>query len=308
MQPEQQTPVAFDISDGEEDTPRGEGSRLSVRYHWNTGSAEAFWDKESPSPDLRLQHGCVPVLTIPRLPPATWTPLPPESAKALGDVLVTTSLLEVVGEGDAPAFLLVQEEGMACRPSLLKDLSLADILRSWALLTEDERDAFIDDVAGRPSIPEMPMPGSTARDTSQAPESMFDRFAGFFHAFSRMESRIRDDIANERWRRVELLLFGRKFDSLGEIIGRVRTDHGQGRIDTIDAYVIALCAKQVVDGVRAMATVFERNRFRDLDRSLSLIADLRQDLTANHPDLAEFLPWYEGHFLSRAAPSAGNDA
>jgi hypothetical protein len=60
-----------------------------------------------------------------------WNELPADITLRIEEFLPETSLFKVYGEGSIPGYLLVQEEGMSHKPSLLMQLSAADILRYW---------------------------------------------------------------------------------------------------------------------------------------------------------------------------------
>ncbi len=61
-------------------------------------------------------------------------------------------------------------------------------------------------------------------------------------------------IADENEREAVYRLFGRKYDSLGNLLERVSGSQEGG--DAVDRYVIYLCAKQLCDRVRAEAPDF----------------------------------------------------
>ena len=73
---------------------------------------------------------------------------PTRCASALRGVLPESSLVFVKREGASDGVLLVQEDGLAAKPSLLRTLSVAEILRFWALLSPEQRATFIEVRAG----------------------------------------------------------------------------------------------------------------------------------------------------------------
>src|SRR5690606_32437824 len=109
-----------------------------------SGQAEAFWDHASASAGLTVTWENTPVFTIGALPPRAWIPLSPVDAEALQGVLRSTSILTVHEQGGQPGLLLVQEEGMHGRPPfLVLELTPAEILRYWSLLTVAQRAEFL---------------------------------------------------------------------------------------------------------------------------------------------------------------------
>jgi len=282
------------------------GTKLSVRFWWNTATAEAYWDDSSPSPALRTTAHGVEVFPLDRLPPREWRPLPADACAELHRVLRSTSLLTVVGEGAEPGLLLVQEEGMSHRPSLLFDLSPADILRYWSLLTAAQRAAFLEARA-----PEVALLGEGAALVSgymalSQEQTFFDRFAGMFLAFGSLEKSVRAALREGRERDATYRVFGQKYDSLGSLLSRVLTDSAEGKGDLIDHYVIALCAHQLVQELRRDHGAFWQEHASDakrLQEQLAALASLRERLVERHPtDMPGFLDWFDVWFLRRATP------
>jgi hypothetical protein len=214
-------------------------------------------------------------------------------------------LFEVSGESPEPGILLVQEEGMAHKPSILTTLSVADILRYWSLLTVEQRLAFLEAQA-----PESLMQGAgadlvtRAKDLTHA-ETLFDRFAGVFHSFGCLERDIRAALDAKREKDVEYRLFGKKYDSLGSLLDRIGTP--QDGSDDIDQYVIVLCARQLC---RELARDYAEDwaiyatQVSLLDSRFTTLALIRDRLVAtNTGDFESFLDWFDQWFLRRACPS-----
>src|SRR5207247_5090176 len=173
-----------------------------------------------------------------------------DACAELHRVLRSTSLLTVVGESSEPGLLLVQEEGMSHRPSLLFELSPADILKYWSLLTTAQRAAFLESRA-----PEVALLGDGAALVSRyvplaQEQTFFDRFAGMFLAFGNLERSVRSALREGREGEATYRVFGQKYDSLGSLLNRVLADSAEGKGDLIDHYVIALCARQLVQELR----------------------------------------------------------
>jgi hypothetical protein len=271
-----------------------------LRYRWDVHEASALWSGEQVSPELSVRHGGVSVLDLSELPPRAWVTLDVEHASRLEKTLLSTSLLEVFGEGDEPGLLLVQEEGMSHRPSLLLELSAADILRYWALLTVEQRTAFIE-ARARIAGDDDPLLAKLAPITYET--TLFDRFAGVFHSFDCLEKRIREALDEGKVREADYRLFGRKYDSLGSLLDRVLKDAGEGRGDAVEQYVVVLCAIQLLRELeRAYRDYWaeHRNDVQELESRLAEVAALRTAITAGRPEMPEFLAWFEMWFLRRA--------
>jgi hypothetical protein len=214
---------------------------------------------------------------------------------------MSTSLLQVVGEGPEPGLLLVQEEGMSHRPSLLLELSAADILRYWALLSVEQRAAFIEaraKIAGDddPLIAKLaPLPIET---------TLFDRFAGIFHAFSCLEDRVREALDAQKTREADYRLFGKKYDSLGRLLERVLADAGAATGDRVEQYVVTLCTRQLLRELGRSYPEYwaeHRDDVKGLESQLGEASSLRAALAAGHAEMPAFLDWFERWFLKRAA-------
>ena len=166
---------------------------------------------------------------------------------ALAEILPSTSLLTVRVDGEEPATILVQEEGMAQKPSILLNLTVSDILRCWAALTPEQRAILLEEryleLAG-------PVSGLVSKPLGRLETaSLFDAFAGIFHAFGSLERRILGALggaAREGGRlsalREEVRLAARASWTACSTRRRRRTRS--------DRYVLLLCARQVLDRVQ----------------------------------------------------------
>jgi hypothetical protein len=72
--------------------------------------------------------------------------------------------------------LLVQEEGMMSKPSVLFDLSPSEILRYWSLLTPEQRAAFIEARVPEAAIGDADASLVTRYVRSHEIDTFFDRF------------------------------------------------------------------------------------------------------------------------------------
>jgi hypothetical protein len=295
-------PLAFD---GERRETEGlastGGTQLSVRFDWERHRADVFWDASEDSPRLDVEFRGAAVFSRERLPSREWTSLSSDESGRLEEVLRSTSLLTVRSEHAEPGVLLVQEEGMAHRPSLLLDLSPAEILRYWSLLTPEQRAAFVEAHA-RLDPAESPL---VVHQPTIHHETLFDRFAGIFHAFECLERSVRESLDAGRERDAEYRLFGRKYDSLGTLLDRVIEDATERDGDPVEAYVVLACAKQVLAELRRPYADFfaaHVDAARGLTRRVDEIATVRARLGAHDAEMPAFLEWFEHWFVRRAAP------
>lgn len=305
LEPEKREAKAFAVRREDEPSARSRASRLMLRFRWDRREAEAYWDHQTPSPSLELRSKNVPLVKLEVLAAGAWTPLPPDANARLTDELERTSLLEVWGEAEHPTTILVQEEGMAHKPSLLLQLSVADILRSWSLLTPEQRAAFLETHAPTPTSSDDGLDLVVARRLLTGHPTLFDRFAGYFHAFNCLDQSVRTAIAEGRDNEACYRLFGRKYDSLGTLMDRVQS--GGSAVDDVERYLLYLCAKQLVRDLQRDCAEFSDGHAEEwarLDGRLAEFQTLRDRLTAKDPpQMAPFLEWFERWFLRRATPA-----
>jgi len=302
---ETKRPSDFQTQEEEEHLTDGPGIHLILTYRWDVGQAHAIWDHTERSPILEVKAQGVPLFQLGPLLPGTRTPLPAKDAQALSAVLRSTSLLTVEIPGHEPALILVQEEGMAKKPSILLNLSIKDILRCWSSLTPEQKAVLLEErhqelaKASSALMPKAPLGRLEV-------ESFFDAFAGIFHAFGALERRIVAALRSGRDKEVEYLLFGEKYDSLPRLVHRVLDEEKQ--LDAVTRYVILLCARQLLARAEKEAPPFRSEHqtdFKTLHDHLTSAAVVRDGLTFRVPDeRARFFDWYERWFLTAVTPSS----
>jgi hypothetical protein len=307
LAPEQRRPAAFVPVDEDEGTASSGGTQLVVRFWWDRREAAVLWGGKNPSPALTVSHRGMAIFEVAGLAPREWVLLDAEASRRLEQALASSSLLEVSGEGPEPGLLLVQEESMSHRPSLLLDLSVADILRYWALFTVEQRAAFIE-ARARIAGDDDPLVAKIAPSPVEA--SLFDRFAGVFHSFACLDERVREALEEGRTRDADYRLFGKKYDSLGCLLERVLADVHAGKGDRIEQYVLMLCARQLLSELgRAYPDYWAEHRddVKRLEAQLADAATLRAALAGGDADMPAFLDWFERWFLRRAEPLPEED-
>ena len=289
---------------------------LCIKFDWQSTRAWAMWDGEEPPVSVTLDGGGVPLFSLTLERSGEWVALAEEHAKRLEQLLQSTSFVTASADGFDPTLLLVWEEGMPQKPSLLFTLSATDILRYWAQLTTEQRMAFLER-RGREIEAAAKELGIDVPVKPAAPDSVFSRFAGIYHSFGALEREVRESIADRKWLNVEFRLFGRRFDSLGSLLEKVETD--DTGLGTVERYVLALCAKQLLTEVaktpstdRKTAAAYEElgDRYRPQFRSVGervdrLIDALRPKAVGDSAEMVEFTVWFERHFLTRATRTEG---
>jgi hypothetical protein len=204
-----------------------------------------------------------------------------------------------VADGDRHGVVLVHETGMAHRPSLLLELTPAEILRYWSMLNPDQRAAYISAHGG-----DIPDGGAEALHIPAVKpvDSIFDRFAGMFHGFASLARTVREALTDGRTEHARFLIFGAKYDSLPVLLQRVLDDTDG---DLVDRYLTVLCAHQLTNEVRQDWPQFWASDpigAARLETSLAARTELREQIAArNDDDMVDFLDWYEARFLDDPA-------
>lgn len=302
LQPDDEEVAAFqDTSPGENEGLDEVPIHISVRYDWATG-ALSVRAETAVAAGVEL---CDPtgghLATVDRLEADRWVSLPSAVAERVRAALASTSFLEL-RRGDDRWRVLVREENMGHRPSLLRHLSPEEILEYWALLSAEQRAAFIELHLGRDTDLEgIPV---VRRDARRTHDSMFDRFAGIFHAFGCLRRHAVEALDEGRLRDAESRILGARYDSLPALLEKtVDTDGG----DPVARYVTVLCARELRARLgRDHPELFELHpeRAAALDELLARAASLREALAVDG-DAAAFFEWYESAFLDVRARGAG---
>ncbi len=297
LEPDPDSPVEFEWEAEAETSPV---AKLGVRYSWDTGRADVFWDDASHSPPLQIEGQGSPLFQLEPLPPGEWVELSAEHAARLAQLLPSTTFLTVRAGDEPPATILVQEEGMAHKPSLLLTLPLEDILRYWALLTPEQKAAFLEARVRELTPTDLTIVLPPIVEVS----SMFSTFAGIFQAFAGLHQRLDRALTEERFGHVEHYLFGRKYDSLPELVSRARETAENG--DPVKLYVVALCAKQLVRRIRKEHGEFawaHRAEFRAVMAQIDAALKVRSRLDLGPPrERDAFLEWFQAWFLKVLPP------
>ena len=232
--------------------------------------------------------------------------LPPEMAQHVADELKLTSFAKVLDPGsDSEGDILIQEEGLHRKPYMVVELTAEEILRYWALLTVEQRAAFLEQrtlLRGDLSADALDI---TTRTRGWVQDNnIFAEMAGIFHAFRLMEQSVDKDIERGNERNALWRLFGEKYDSLTVLLNRLENeDEGW---DPLARYVTVLCAEQVISALEEKLPDFMEAHRKDIKRlrkRLSMKQAFRRIICKQDRDrLEEFLDWFEPLFLKRFQP------
>jgi len=192
--------------------------------------------------------------------------------------------------------VLVREHNMGHRPSLLKELSPEEILEYWALLSADQRAAFL---AYHLGIGEKfeGLPLVTRKDLKSR-NTLFDRFAGIYHSFGCLRQYIETAVTENRLKEAETLLAGSRHNSLPSLLEKIY-ERRDG--DPVVRYITFLTARQLYETMKKRHKVLftkSKKRMMRLQELLKKLPEIRRELQfSNIRKERKFLDWYEKHFI-----------
>lgn len=285
-------PAAPEEADGLDEV----GLDLSLQFDWGAKQL-SYYLKESTADEFRvLTTGGQPLVIVegPRF--GRWTRLGRAAWSRIEEILLSTSFLLIEHRGKSWR-ILVREENMGHRPSLLTQLTPEEILEYWSLLTPHQRTQFLeahvlDQVEGLPVV---------RVEQLHARNTLFDRFAGIYHAFACLERAVDTAIEGRRDNEAEARLLGAKYDSLPNLLQKT-LDRPEG--DSILNYVTFLCARQLrqeLDGRHREFFSQRKEHVQHLDKLLDHLPTLRNSIELDDAHADRFLQWYETEFLKPAS-------
>jgi hypothetical protein len=290
-------PAEFSQGDSEDGASSSFNCYLSLRFNWTTNRLDYFWETVrgvSPQQATILSQG-IARFEIKPIVFDQWIELSTEAAKTIKKLLISSSLVDVTVDSGSSFRILVEEEGMAQKPSILLNLSPEEILQYWSLLSPEQREEFI-------SVRAANLAEGTEYVLPLAPliagNTMFDRFAGIFHAFGRLEHHITDALDNHRENEAIYRLFGQKYDSLPSLIEKVADNE---KADRVNRYVTLLCAKQLLSKLEDKYPEFREThllKFAQIYHQLTAIDQIRAGfIFDSEPEQQRFFNWFERMFF-----------
>jgi hypothetical protein len=300
LNPLESPPASFRPQSSEDQVTSLAWHALILRFDWQEERLEYYWRTKGNGPARAsvLANG-VTLFEFKGIVFNEWRQLGDGADRAIQDRLTTSSLVEFLVDDDPPQPLLIQEVNMAMKPSLLEQLTAAEILEYWSLLTPDQRNEFLE--AKLTELIERAEQGTKDR-LPEAIESFFDRFAGVFHAFSCLEEHVLDALQRDARKEIQYRLLGADCDSLPTLALRV-----QNAEDPVIAYVTLLRAKEVFRSLRKqVAATGIKSDFLEQNRQLcnalerqwtAACNEVKGRINLDHgTDPAAFFQWYEQHF------------
>jgi hypothetical protein len=288
----------------EEGLTQGIGCKLSLRYRWSDRKASSFWDQGSPSPSLTLVAHGVELARLDPVPARKWLDCSPELSIALEHELRSSAFITVRIESEPDAQILVDEEQMTHKPSLITTLTVADILRYWSFLTVEQKKEFLEEHSEAFDDPEIAMWLGRDRVYGMS-DSLFTTFAEVYIAFGNLERSVRTALAENREKEAVDRLFGGKFDSLRRLVEKVIEETNS---DSVRSYITLLNARQLLKELETHYAEFCLRHPTDVGDLHSLIehsSKIRNSFTFGSTEECDaFFRWYDRWFLAKAGPIA----
>lgn len=299
-------PKTFDEQQPEEtDDSQPVPLNVSFRYNWADKMLEYRTERPAKGPIIVCEPGGVYLFKIDSFKSDTWVDCGKEAADKVQQLLKSTSFLEIQ-HSKGTWRVLIREEGMNHRPSLLISLTPEEILMYWSLLSPAQQEYFLMEKLAK----EATLQGLAAGDSHRyvMSDTVFDRFAGVYHAFEQLIKHVNDAIASGRDKEAESRMFGAKYDSLPLLLEKtISRENG----DDVMNYITFLCAKQTKKRIAKVHPGFmkaHRREARVLNDMLKQLPMIRKKLSRQIKDGAQFLDWYEKMFLRMIdQPDSGED-
>jgi len=268
---------------------------LSLRFDWARRELDYRVQSDSTSPFQIHETSGIPIASVVDVKLGAWVSLGPDVGEAVAEILRSSSFLRV--EHSAGSWrVLVREENMSHRPSLLTQLTAEEILQYWSLLTADQRASFLEGHLGIDA--QLEGLSVTRRDALRSHGTMFDRFAGIYHAFGCLRRYVDESVEDGREKEAKSRILGAKYDSLPCLLEKTLESEDR---DPINRYVTFLCAQQTMAAARRdHPQLFEGGpaHTRVLDEMMSRLPQLRREVAETGlQNVEQFLAWFEPAFL-----------
>jgi len=267
---------------------------ISFRYDWVEEKLEYRFEGSEKGQIKVCEPAGMLLFTIDTLNTDSWVNCGREAAEKVQQLLHSTSFLEIQ-HSKGKWRIMIREEGMHQRPSLLISLTPEEIFMYWSLLSSEQQEYFIAEKLSQGAMLQGIAAGNSHRYIAN--DTIFDRFAGVYHAFEQLVSHVNEAIANGRKTEAKARLFGAKYDSLPQLLEKtISREDG----DDVMAYITFLCARQTQNRVARANPDFMKTHRKEamaLNQLLKQLPAIRDRLSSQMTDSAKFLGWFEKMFL-----------
>ena len=286
----------LDLGASEEDGLQTARLELSLRYDWLSDKLAYRLEAKAAALFEIAETSGPTIATIQRPRSGKWVNCSREASSRVRELLLSSSFL-LIKYQEAEWRVLLREENMSQRPSLLLELTPEEILEYWSLLTPEQRIAYLEEHAG--SEGDLEGLAVSDRHRLRSRNTLFDRFAGIYHGFGCLRSHAVEAIEANHDREAEARLLGAKYDSLPALLEKT---WARSEADPVTSYVTFLCAKQLRDSITREYPEFFATRKTQLgllDRNLGRLAELRRAIRLEQTeDVEAFQSWYEEAFTA----------
>lgn len=228
---------------------------LRIRYDWDTSKAQYRLDRGSEC-HVRLsrggesEEGHVGSVSFSAQPTGSWENLSEAAATWLRSELPSGNLLHIRTGDRRPQPLLVEETGLQRPDHIRRALTPSDILKYWSYLDPIRRQELLEEaVDAKLRFLDGLAPveaGPRAADQDKGPRTMFDTFAGIFHAFLRLREDLKQAYDDGRKQLIVRRLLGTDRDSLRTLLDKVLAPEGEPTdVDPVEQVLILLSAQEL---------------------------------------------------------------
>ena len=294
LEPLEKSPETFSEQPGETDDYQQVPLNISFQYDWAKESLEYRFDGKATGPIQVFEPGGVLLFSMQTLESDGWVDCGRKPAQIVRKLLSATSFLEIK-HAKGKWRVLIREEGMHQKPSLLISLTAQEILMYWSLLSPEQQAYFLTEKLSKEAS--WQGIGGPIKNRHITSNTVFDRFAGVYHAFEKLIRFVSDAIAEGKEREAVARFFGAKYDSLPQLLEKTLSHED---CDDVMIYITFLCAKQAYKRVAQAYPEFmntNQTNAHALNQLLKHLPVIRERLSPQMDNSAGFLEWYESMFL-----------
>ncbi len=267
---------------------------LIMQYNWQENQLKAWY--EGDPGQLSCKQNDIEILIIKIKEKEKWQLLSTSDADIIKERLKSSTFIYVSDEKNRFARIIVQEIGMEAKPSLRDELSPAEILQYWSLLTPEQKAMFMIQKYQKLLLGKVTELKQSHHDDYVV--SIFDSFAGIFHAFGHLNEEIFNNLENKKENPAKILLYGKKADSLPVFIDQVLNNESE---EYVEDYIKLLCARESYTQAEKKYPEFVNkylSHHKDIIKKLNNLEEIKKNLNfSDEKEKIRFLEWFEESFF-----------